>query len=175
MGQTHAVAGACAAAAVLAALHPPLAAHAVGLAAGAAAALLPDVDEPGSTVSRKLIVVGPAVAGALRHRTATHSLAAAAGAVLALRGIWPGVPEWLLGSVAAGYVSHLVADALTPEGAMWFWPLLGWRVSLTGWLPGGLSRACATGGTLERVLWRPLFFLGAVAFTLPVPGPAARW
>ena len=166
LGHTHAAAGLCAAAAVLAVLHAPLAQYPLALVAGAAAAFLPDIDEPHSTISRRLIIVGPAIGSAVRHRTATHSIAALVALTLGLRGVWPGVPAPLLWSVAAGFASHLVTDALTPDGAMWFWPLTAWKVTFVGWLPHAVSRVFATGGALERVFWRPAFVLGALALTL---------
>lgn len=166
-GTTHAAAGMAAAAAVLAATHPVRdpALYAVCLACGAAAALLPDVDEPRSTVNRYAVVVGPAVGRAIRHRTVTHSLAALAALVLLVRGLWPAVPASLWRSVGAGFASHLLTDALTPDGAMWFWPVLAWRVSFVRWLPSPLDRLFRTGGWFERVVARNACLAGALALT----------
>lgn len=166
-GSTHAVAGLAAAAAVLALSRPPHDAglYAACLACGAAAALLPDADEPKSTVNRYAVVVGPAIGRAIRHRTATHSLAALAGLMLLVRGLWPAVPAPLWWSVGAGFASHLLTDALTPDGAMWFWPALPWRVSFTGWLPDPLGRAFRTGGWFERVVARNACLAGALVLT----------
>ena len=166
MGRHHAASGALAGLALGLITREPAATTLAAGAVCAGAALVPDIDEPRSTISRRLIVVGPAVGSAVRHRTATHSVAALVALTLGLRGVWPGVPAPLLWSVAAGFASHLVTDALTPDGAMWFWPLTTWKVTFVGWMPHGLSRAFATGGRLEAVFWRPAFVLGALALTL---------
>lgn len=161
MGTTHAAAGLCAAAFVLHATGAPPELYPLGLAAGAAAALLPDMDEPRSTVNRYAVVVGPALGHAIRHRTVTHSLAALVLLGLALRGLWPGIPQPVFLCALAGFASHLLADLLTPEGVMLLWPLLPAHVSLTGWL-GPLGRLFATGGPLETVLVRPGLALAAL-------------
>ena len=53
-GHTHAIAGAAAGALVAEILRLPVGLLPVAAALGALAALLPDVDEPGSTVNRRL-------------------------------------------------------------------------------------------------------------------------
>jgi inner membrane protein len=147
-GHTHAIAGAAAGALAAEAMHLPAGLLPLAALLGAAAALLPDIDEPGSTVNRRLPVLGPALGRSLRHRTVTHSVPALAGLVLAahllLRHVvWP----WLLVG-AAGYASHLLCDLLTPAGIDLLWPLPG-RVRLGGWV--------RTGGPLERGLCLPGF------------------
>ncbi|MDI3297588.1 MAG: metal-dependent hydrolase [Bacillota bacterium] len=164
LGQTHLAAGLCSAAFALYALHAPPGDWPAGLALGAAAALAPDVDEPGSVINRWLVVTGPTLGRALRHRTLTHSLAAAAGLFFLIRGFWPQVPWPVLMAAVAGFVSHLVADSITPEGVPWLWPLLARKVSLTGWLPRPLALAFATGRPLELAVFRPLFIIGAIWF-----------
>lgn len=165
LGKTHAAAGACAAAFALQATGAPPDAYPLGLAVGALAALLPDIDEPNSTASRHVAVVGAAIGRAVRHRTITHSFAAALGLVVLLRGLWPSVPPPVLYAAAAGFVSHLMTDALTPAGAMWFWPVSPVMVTFTGWLPGPLAGVFATGGFLETHVFRPLFIAGAAWLT----------
>jgi len=155
-GHTHAVAGA--AAAVLAAEAAGLSPVALPLAAlvGAAAGLLPDVDERGSTANRRLPVAGPVLGRALRHRTATHSLLAWAGLTVAAHLALPALGRpWLLAG-AAGYGSHLLCDLLTPAGIDLLWPLPG-RVRL-----GGFVR---TGGALEHGVCLPAF-TAALAWAL---------
>lgn len=169
MGPTHAAAGLTAAACVLLVTHAPHDVYPLALAAGAGAALLPDIDEPHSTVNRYAVVIGPAIGHAIRHRTVTHSLAALAGLMFLVRGIWPAIPPAVWLAIGAGFASHLVTDALTPDGAMWFWPILPWRVSLTGWLPDPLARIFRTGGALERIVVRNAFLAAALYVT------AAAW
>lgn len=166
LGHTHAAAGACAAAFVMHAMHAEPALYPFGLAVGAVSALLPDIDEPNSTISRRVMIVGPAIGQAFKHRTATHSIVAVLGFALLLRGLWPTIPPPILAAAVAGALSHLLADALTPAGAMWFWPLSPVLVTFTGWLPGPLAGIFATGGFLETHIFRPLFVLGTAWFTM---------
>ena len=74
------------------------------------------------------------------HRTLTHSLL---GAALFFMLVSPTValsPD-LFAALVAGYVSHLVADALNTKGVPLLWPA-GWRFRL---LPGGVR----SGGMVE--------------------------
>jgi membrane-bound metal-dependent hydrolase YbcI (DUF457 family) len=75
----HALTGAVAFAAVAPLLHPTISALAAGVVLTAGAALLPDVDEPGSTISREggfltmgLAVIVHKISGG--HRKGTHSI-----------------------------------------------------------------------------------------------------
>jgi inner membrane protein len=147
-GHTHAIAGAAAGALAAEALRLPVGLLPVAALLGGVVALLPDIDEPGSTVSRHLPVLGPALGRSLRHRTITHSLVALAGLALAAHALLRGVPWGWVGVGAAGYASHLFCDLLTPAGIDLFWPLPQ-RVRL-----GGLVR---TGGTLEQLVCMPGF------------------
>jgi inner membrane protein len=164
---THAIFGVAALSgtAMLAGMEPPLYVYPLAVVA----AWLPDVDNPRSTLgnglSRKknpfLNAVTRPLSWALRttsfflvrtvgHRTLTHSLL---GVALFL------VPAWLLlGSfpnlvlaLAAGCLSHLVADALNTPGVPLLWPL-DWRFRL---LPGGIR----SGGV-------PEFAVAALVFVL---------
>ncbi|MBE3582074.1 MAG: metal-dependent hydrolase [Thermoanaerobacteraceae bacterium] len=107
-----------------------------------AAALLPDIDSPRSYIgSRVPASVGvKLVAG---HRGVFHSLLAAAVFGLALflyLRFRAGAYTFLALPFAAGYVSHLLLDALTPEGVPFLWPLkLRFGFPLVG-----------TGGFIER-------------------------
>lgn len=136
MGRSHALSGAvawlggCAAAAAWGA-RPTAGTVVVGAAVAAGAALLPDIDHPGSVVARsmgpvtRLIARGAAAgAAALRqsscgccpdrggHRAVTHTLvfAVAAGAVVSLL-------CWLGGDLAAAVVAGLAA-ALATRGML---------------------------------------------------------
>ncbi|WP_370324722.1 metal-dependent hydrolase [Euzebya sp.] len=115
-------------------------------------ALLPDLDHVGSRASRAGGVATRALAVGVRtaaggHRGATHS----AVAVLAL---WLGltavadrmlVPDarWIADAVAAGALSHLVADGLTAGGVPLLWPLTRRRLGVP------LAR---TGGSVDRLV-----------------------
>lgn len=128
--------------------------------------LLPDVDEPSSTLGGEipggrvgrlllgaaavmvgiryrslvalLVGVGLAALALVPHRGVTHSLAALAAVGLAAR-ILPAV---YLRPLLAGYASHLLLDALTPEGVPLLWPSRI-RVSVP---------VAKTGGMLDRVI-----------------------
>ncbi|MBO9362107.1 MAG: metal-dependent hydrolase [Thermoflexus sp.] len=137
----------------------------LGGALGAFASAVPDVDLDAGSVGRgaqtlgALAAAGGALGGyllrssevsavglgagfllwmlvRLPHRGPTHSLAMAClwsllGALL-LRD--PG----LAGAWAAGYLSHLLLDALTPRGIPWLWPFSRQRLRLARWRTGSL-------------------------------------
>lgn len=118
--------------------------EAVALAAGIAgtAALLPDIDSPRSYVGSR-VPASVAVKLVAGHRGVFHSLLAAAlfglALFLYLRFKAPAY-TFLAFPFAAGYISHLLLDALTPEGVPFFWPFkLRFGLPLVG-----------TGGFIER-------------------------
>jgi inner membrane protein len=143
-GPTHAAIGTLAGATIarLAGLHDPTLAI-----AAAAGALLPDADQPGSRVYRRVIPYAAATvalshfagipmprpltfaawtalaflaAGLLsEHRGATHSLAAIAATTAAALAAGAGLHGLAL---AAGVATHVAADAITPGGVRFLWP-----------------------------------------------------
>ncbi len=118
--------------------------------------LLPDIDHPRSTIGQKLSWIAGPIARACGHRGFTHSLLAIVGALLLLqqetpRG-WP-IPTDALHAMVLGYLSHLLADMLTPAGVPLLWPCR-WRFRL----PLLNSRQ---GNQLER-----LFCLSLVGYAL---------
>lgn len=86
-------------------------------------------------------------------------LGALVGWIVAAGYVRPG--QWLPLAVAAGLLSHLVGDGLTPGGVPWLWPL-PWRGSL------GLFR---TGSNVERWLVRPVLMVGTAYMAYVVLGP----
>ncbi len=160
-GRTHLYAGLAVSAYLLLRTGVPLTAFPGALAAAAVGALLPDIDEPHSKAAQAVPIAG-AVAGAamkhtLGHRTATHSLLALALLYFGVHTLWPTVPHLVLLSGTLGVASHLLLDALTPEGIDLFWPL-DWllhlpRLSLVRWLPW--AHLFKTQGFLEVLLFRP--------------------
>ena len=158
---------ALAGAALLAGAEPPAYAYPVAVAA----AWLPDVDNPRSTLGNGLSrVENPALntitrplSWALRttsftlvrtvgHRTLTHSLLGVALFALLARLLLGGFPGLFL-ALVAGYASHVFADALNTRGVPLLWPL-GRPFRL---LPGGIR----SGGMVEFAL-----ALGVLAFAL---------
>lgn len=152
-GHTHAIAGAAAGALASELLHLPIGLLPVAAIIGAVAGLLPDVDEPGSTVNRHLPIIGPALGRSLRHRTVTHSVIAIIGLAVAAHALLPHVPWRWVGVGVAGYASHLFCDMLTPAGIDLFWPIAR-RVRLGGWVK--------TGGKVEEGLFLPGFAVALV-------------
>ena len=157
---THAVFGVAALAGVslIAGYEPPLYAY----PAAVVAAWVPDVDNPrsrlGNGLSRlknpALNFVTRPISWALRvtsfvlfrtvgHRTLTHSLLGVAIFVALVSPVVP-LSAGLFVALVAGYVSHLVADALNTKGIPLLWPA-GWRFRL---LPGGVR----SGGAAEFVV-----------------------
>ena len=166
---THAVFGvaALAGAALVVGAHPP----AYVYPAAVAAAWLPDVDNPRSTLGNGLsrmknpvlnLLTRP-LSWALRttsfvlvrtvgHRTLTHSLLGVLLFSLPVLLFLGGFPNLSL-ALVAGYTSHILADALNTRGVPLFWPA-GRPFRL---LPGGVR----SGGAVEVAV-----ALVALAFTL---------
>lgn len=125
-----------------------------GLASGVGA-LLPDIDMPGSIISRFLFPLRIVVAlFKVAHRGMTHSILALLMVALVC---WLGFlarPEYSLYFLcfAIGYASHMIADMLTPAGIAIFWPA-PIKVKM---LPAALSRAASP--VLDK-----LFFIGGIA------------
>lgn len=166
---THAVFGvaALAGAALVTGAEPPAYVYPVAVAA----AWLPDVDNPRSTLGNGLSrmknptlnLLSRPLSWALRttsfvlvrtvgHRTLTHSLV---GILLFSLTVWlllRGFPNLVL-ALVAGYASHVFADALNIRGVPLFWPA-GKPFRL---LPGGVR----SGGAVEVAV-----ALVALAFTL---------
>jgi inner membrane protein len=166
---THAVFGvaALAGAALLTGTEPPAYAYPVAVAA----AWLPDVDNPRSTLgnglsrleSPALNTITRPLSWALRttsftlvrtvgHRTLTHSLLGVVLFALLARLLVGGFPNLFL-ALIAGYASHVFADALNTRGVLLLWPL-GRPFRL---LPGGIR----SGGVVEFGV-----ALGVFAFAL---------
>jgi inner membrane protein len=103
--------------------------HPAGLALAVAGSLLPDIDLPKSWAGKRLRPVSTLIAAVFGHRGVTHSLLALAGCWAALR--YETVPRGWAAPVVTGYLSHLLADLLTPGGLRLAWPLRGtWSLPL---------------------------------------------
>lgn len=146
-GHDHALSGALAFAAVAPLLHVTGANLAAGIALTAGAGLLPDLDEPGSTIAREGGFLTMALAWVVHrvsggHRKGTHSLAgiavftaAAALAVTFDAAIWARVVLWLFLALLLGAGLHAVrlgghhgdVLALAAAGvAVWWHAGLSW-------------------------------------------------
>ncbi|WP_299549745.1 metal-dependent hydrolase [uncultured Helicobacter sp.] len=115
-------------------------------------ALLPDIDEPNSTIGRKTIGVSNAIKAVFGHRGITHSLVflLIVGVILLLVSAFgaeflKGIPfvsgfvkdldeavlEIFIFGVLLGCVFHLMGDMLTPSGVPLFLPFSAKPVHLT--------------------------------------------
>jgi inner membrane protein len=177
---THAVFGvaALAGAALLTGTDPPAYAYPVAVAA----AWLPDVDNPRSTLGNGLsrlknptlnMITRP-LSWALRvtsftlvrtvgHRTLTHSLLGVALFALPVWLLLGRFPNLSL-ALVAGYASHVLADALNTRGVPLLWPM-GRPFRL---LPGGIR----SGGAVEVAV--AVAVLGFAGWELYLLYPALR-
>jgi inner membrane protein len=89
------------------------------LAAAALGSLLPDIDHPQSWAGRKMRVISIPLSLLLGHRGLTHSALAVLACAVLLTIMGTG---WLAAPVVVGYLSHLLADGLTPSGVPLLWP-----------------------------------------------------
>lgn len=151
LATTHLVFGGITAAALgktgLVALDP------ITLAAGAFGALLPDIDHPGSAVGRRVWPVSMLISGLFGHRGITHSLFAVAALLGAAAFYLSALPGWAI-AMAAGYLSHLAADWLTPSGIPLLWPNRRKFASPHPIQTGGLGEFALTAGLVGGIyLW----------------------
>jgi len=137
--------------------HPPNPAESL-VALGAA--LIPDLDSRQSTIGRALPFLSGALEYRFGHRTLTHSLLAQVtlGALA-----WSALPFGYFLAMVAGWISHSLADMMTPSGVVWLWPARGRCV-----LPGNVRYRMETLGKGE------LGFLLVMAVTGLLLMPLAR-
>jgi inner membrane protein len=139
MARSHVVVGLAAWVAAAPLLHVSATAP-VGLGLAVAGALLPDVDHPKSWVGRRTRPISTAIAATLGHRGVTHSALAVLGLSLLL--LHAGYRLGDVSALAVGYLSHLAADMLTPQGLRLAWPLRRtWGIPL-----------CRTGSAMEPAI-----------------------
>jgi len=163
MGRTHLLGGLAAGAGLALAchIHTPEAAGLAGLAG--LSALLPDIDQPGSMITRLIpggkIMSRAGQAAGITHRGPTHSLLLAAIFTglfwLLVRHAWPVL---YVAAFAVGYLSHLALDWLNRKGQPWLWPLPAKFQSPVGMAADGLvASLVVTPGLLALTVW--LFWL----------------
>jgi len=117
--------------------------------------LLPDIDHPKSWLGKRFGPFSSGIASALGHRGLTHSALAVAVCTWGLsRG---GAPRWVVDPLAVGYLSHLAADLLTPNGLRLAWPLRRtWALPL-----------CKTGSPFEPLIVALLLFWAGSGTLVP--------
>jgi inner membrane protein len=167
---THAVFGvaALAGASLVVGTEPPVYAYPVAIAA----AWLPDMDNPRSTLGNGLSrlenpalnLISRPVSWALRatsftlvrtvgHRTLTHSLLGIAVFALPVWLLLGGFPNLSL-ALVAGYASHVLADALNIRGVPLLWPLgRPFRLLPRGIRSGGVAEFVVALGTLAFAVY----------------------
>ncbi|HID7802737.1 TPA: metal-dependent hydrolase [Proteus mirabilis] len=88
--------------------------------------LLPDLDHPGSILGRLFRIISLPLSKLCGHRGFTHSLLAFCGlAILWETQVTPyiAISADFFHALLLGYLSHLLADMLTPSGVPFLWPL----------------------------------------------------
>jgi inner membrane protein len=111
-----------------------------------AGSLLPDIDHPKSWVGRRTRPISTAIASTFSHRGITHSAIAVLGLTTLL--MHAGYRRGIVAALAIGYLSHLAADMLTPQGLRLAWPMRGtWGFPL-----------CRTNSNMEPVVVAVLLF-----------------
>lgn len=130
----------------------PIALVALTLPAAAFAGTLPDIDHPSSWLGRRLPGVSHLVRLVLGHRGGTHSLLAVLGCFLGLTylrthtnlsSLSVAGATIVTSAILVGYLSHILADALTKSGVPLLWPL---RKSFRSPI------AFTTGGMVENIV-----------------------
>ncbi|AFI90224.1 metal-dependent hydrolase [Pectobacterium parmentieri] len=95
-------------------------------------ALLPDIDHPKSVLGQRLKWLSTPIARLFGHRGFTHSLLAIATGIFFIQTrlppSWP-IPTDAYHAMIVGYLSHILADMLTPSGVPLLWPCR-WRFRL---------------------------------------------
>lgn len=145
--RTHFLAGA--AAGLYLAGHADIKTAAMSAGVAGVSALLPDLDDPNSKMGRLVPVVSWAVKTVVGHRGPLHSLIGAGAAFEVASLFLRGGYGHLVPVLVAGFISHLVADSLNPQGVPWLWPLK---------THFGLPLV-QTGSMLERLLVTPAMAL----------------
>lgn len=132
------------------------AADPLGLGLAALASLAPDMDHPQSWFGRRIAPLSHLVSAIFGHRGITHS-ALAVGMCAWAAGMWGG--QMGIWPLVVGYVSHLLADGLTPAGVPLLWPLKT-RFALPVARTGGLVEwgivALVMAGAAWATGWTPL-------------------
>lgn len=131
--KTHFFAGA--AAGLLITGHTDIKTAAVSAGVAGVAALLPDIDDPHSTIGRVVPVISWLIKKTTGHRGPLHSLLGAGIFFVLISIILHSARHDLALIGLAGYLSHLVVDSLNPQGVPWLWPVkkhFGIPITTTG-------------------------------------------
>ncbi|CAA2930555.1 metal-dependent hydrolase [Arsenophonus endosymbiont of Bemisia tabaci] len=99
----------------------------IGGIGGILTCLLPDIDHPKSFFCQRLNWLSIPIAKVFGHRVITHSFLAIVGCSIffssdLLSRIIIRIPVDFVHAMVVGYISHVVADMLTPAGIPLLWP-----------------------------------------------------
>jgi inner membrane protein len=117
------------------------------IAGGLLTCLLPDIDHPRSFLGQRLKWLSLPIARVFGHRGFTHSLLAIAAGILLFTFKFASdmlIPLDAFHGMIIGYLSHIVADMLTPAGVPLLWPCR-WRFRIP-------IIASQKGNQLERIV-----------------------
>lgn len=126
--------------------------------------LLPDLDHPKSFLGQRMKWISTPLARAFGHRGFTHSLLAVSAALSFFYIKVPEsalVPPDVVQGMVTGYLSHILADMITPAGVPLLWPCR-WRFRIP-------LLVTQKGNQLERVLCLA-FFIWAVWMPQDIKG-----
>ncbi len=108
--------------------------------------ILPDMDEPRSTVARWGGLFGSLTGFIFRHRGILHSLPFALAVCGALALLWK---PFYAGGLFLGYTAHLLGDSITPRGVRMLYPFS----------PQVMRGPVRVGGWAEKIIYGLLIFL----------------
>ncbi|MGV3344237.1 metal-dependent hydrolase [Enterobacteriaceae bacterium LUAb1] len=131
--------------------------------------LLPDIDHPQSLLGQRIKWLSKPIARVFGHRGFTHSLLAIISGIILLKTKFPAstwLPADVFQGMIVGYLSHIIADILTPAGVPLLWPCR-WRFRLP-------LLNSQKGNQLERLLCYSLVIC-ALWFTPDTPLWHATW
>jgi len=129
-------------------------------------ALMPDIDEPRSTIGRVLFPISWGIRIFLHwgHRQQTHSFLGLFFFALLMFPLFFAEPAWWL-AFSFGYLSHLVSDMMTKSGVPLFWPSRTFY-----YFPGDANYRIKTGSVSEWVLLGILTVILSHAIGITRPG-----
>ncbi|MCV2526163.1 MAG: metal-dependent hydrolase [Candidatus Lightella neohaematopini] len=87
-----------------------------------ATCLLPDIDHPKSFIGKRFKWLSIPIYKLFGHRSLTHSLLLIIIMMIYISISKINVPIDVIYAMVIGYISHIIADMLTPAGIPLFWP-----------------------------------------------------
>lgn len=182
-GKTHLVAGLLAGEIAACCLEPTVQVFSTSsiLLGAAVGSLLPDIDHPGSTISRRSLfslITSTAVSAVTRHRGFTHTpvFLVLIALIISIVSFFYSEFGWNIGiGILVGIVSHYVMDSLNPGGIMWLYPFSTKHYHLTRIRTGSATELIFFGALCSfTVLFTTKFFPDAIDVINRVLRPVVR-